>query len=291
MIVMVQNKDASFKFISKDHLKELFDILDFHLDFDIDPLDVEVLPTEVVAIEPSLVRPDYIIRIKNIIFMMEFESSHVGLKKKKLFKLYIASYDYKNNDENDSIIFFVVSTKEKSKMAEYSINDWDSFKFPIISLRELDKEKIINNIETKMDNKDTFTNRELIELALTPILEKDKENVIDQFYETKEIMSKIHYPTDEIKTSVYGIVLMLSSMYFDELDPIRKDIQGDLMGKVDCVAEACKNSFEEGHSEGYSEGKDIVVRNMLINSDLSVEEISRISGVPLDRVVDLKGRL
>ena len=280
---MVQNKGASFKFISKDHLKELFDILDFHLDFDIDPLDVEVLPTEVVAIEPSLVRPDYIIRIKNIIFMMEFESSHVGLKKKKLFKLYIAAYDYKNNDKNDSIIFFVVSTKEKSKMAEYNINDWDSFKFPIISLRELDKEKIINDIKTKMDNKDTFTNRELIELALTPILEKDKENVIDQFYETKEIMSKIHYPSDEIKTSVYGIVLMLSSMYFDELDPIRKDIQGDLMGKVDCVAEACKKSFDEGEIN--------VVRNMLVNSDLSVEEISRISGVSLDKVVDLKGRL
>ncbi len=215
--------------------------------------------------------------------MMEFESSHVGLKKKKLFKLYIATYDYKNNDKNDSIIFFVVSTKEKSKMAEYNINDWDSFKFPIISLRELDKEKIINNIETKMDNKDTFTNRELIELALTPILEKDKENVIDQFYETKEIMSKIHYPSDEIKTSVYGIVLMLSSMYFDELDPIRKDIQGDLMGKVDCVAEACKKSFDEGEIN--------VVRNMLVNSDLSVEEISRISGVSLDKVVDLKNKL
>ena len=168
-------------------------------------------------------------------------------------------------------------------MAEYNINDWDSFKFPIISLRELDKEKIINDIKTKMDNKDTFTNRELIELALTPILEKDKENVIDQFYETKEIMSKIHYPSDEIKTSVYGIVLMLSSMYFDELDPIRKDIQGDLMGKVDCVAEACKKSFDEGEIN--------VVRNMLVNSDLSVEEISRISGVSLDKVVDLKGRL
>ena len=76
---MVQNKGASFKFISKDHLKELFDILDFHLDFDIDPLDVEVLSTEVVVIEPSLVRSDYIIRIKNIIFMMQFGSSHVCL--------------------------------------------------------------------------------------------------------------------------------------------------------------------------------------------------------------------
>ena len=67
----------------------------------------------------------------------------------------------------------------------------------------------------------------------------------------------------------------------------------DFGGKVDCVAEACKKSFEEGHSdsEGYSECEDVVVRNMLVNSDLSVEELSRISGVSLDRVVDLKNKL
>ena len=41
----------------------------------------------------------------------------------------------------------------------------------------------------------------------------------------------------------------------------------------------------------YSECEDVVVRNMLVNSDLSVEEISRISGVSLDRVVDLKNKL
>ena len=47
--------------------------------------------------------------------MMEFESSHVGLKKKKLFKLYIAAYDYKNNDKNDSIIFFCCFHQRKIK--------------------------------------------------------------------------------------------------------------------------------------------------------------------------------
>ena len=39
--------------------------------------------------------------------MMEFESSHMGLKKKKLFKLYISAYDYKNNDKNDNIILMI----------------------------------------------------------------------------------------------------------------------------------------------------------------------------------------
>ncbi len=37
--------------------------------------------------------------------------------------------------------------------------------------------------------------------------------------------------------------------------------------------------------------EDVVVRNMLVNSDLSVEELSRISGVSLDKVVDLKNKL
>ena len=80
---------------------------------------------------------------------------------------------------------------------------------------------------------------------------------------------------------------------------IRVYFLDDFGGKVDCVAEACNKSFEEGHSEGYSEGhsegysegEDMIVRNVLINSDLSVGEISRISGVSLDKVVDLKNKL
>ena len=247
--------------------------------FDINPEEVEVLTSETVAIEPSLMRPDYIIKIGNIIIMIEFESSHVGTKKKKLFKLYISSYDYKKNDDNNQIIFLVISTKEKSKMAEYSINDWDSFKFPILSLQDLDKSEIINNIKTKIRNNGTYTNRELLELAITPILEDDRQSIINQFRETKEIMACIDYPNEEIKTSAYGVILMLSSMYFDELDPIRKEIQGDIMGKVDCVMEAIENKSIE------------IAINFLKNSKNSLEEISDCTGLPLEKVKELKSNL
>ena len=285
---MVQSKDASLKFISKKHLKELFEILNVEFDMEMDFSNVEVLSTEEVSIEPSLIRPDYVFRIGNIIFMMEFESSHVGTKKKKLFKLYIASYDYKNNDENNKIVFFVVSTKENSKIASYSINDWDSFNFPIISLRDLDKEKIINTVETKLRNNVEFTDRELLELGLTPILEKSRETIIRQFYDTSKLMSKIPYPNDEIKYSVYGLVLMLSSIYFDELDSFRKEIQGDLMGKVDCVMEACQKSYGEGKSEGKSEALIDIAKKMLVKGTYSLEEISDLTNLPLDVVSELK---
>lgn len=199
---MIQSKDSSFKFISKKHLKELFEILNIQLGIELDFDDVEVLTTEMVSIEPSLLRPDYVVKIGNIIFMIEFESSHIGLLKKKLFKLYIAAYDYKNNDENNDIIFLVISSKEKSKMGTYSINKWDTFKFPIISLKDLDKEKIINNVKTKIENNHQFSDNELIQLALTPILENNRESIINQFIETKDLLDCIQFPDEEIKISV-----------------------------------------------------------------------------------------
>ena len=285
---MVQSKDASFKYISKEHLMELFDILNVEFGVDLDFSNVEVLTSEEVIIKPSLIRPDYIVKIGNTIFMIEFESSYVGRKKKKLFKLYVAAFDYKNNEEDNEIIFFVVSTKEKSKMANYRLNDWDNFNFPIVSLKDLDKEKIINNIEMKIKDNDDFTNRDLLELALTPILEENHDKIVNQFYETKDLIGEIDFPNIEIKESVYGLVLMLSSMFFDELDPLRKELQGELMAKVDCVQEACRNSFIEGESkgiakgiaEGIAEGKSIVAKRML-DEGVDLELISKCTGLSM----------
>lgn len=292
---MVQSKDASFKFISKNHLKELFEIFDIQFGMELDFSNIEVLSSEEIVIEPSLIRPDYIVKIGNVIFMIEFESHYVGTRKKKLFKLYISAFDYKNNDENNRIVFFVISTKENSKMAEYNINDWDSFKFPIISLKDLDKEEIINNIETKIENNEEFTNRELLELGLTPILDDTREKIIEQFFKTTEIMSRVEFPNLEIKESVYGLVLMLSSMFFDELDPLRNKIQGDLMGKVDCVMEACQKSYDEGVNKGISQGVEQnsldVAKKMLSMGDYSLEEISDITGLSLDDVIGLKSNM
>ena len=80
---------------------------------------------------------------------------------------------------------------------------------------------------------------------------------------------------------------MLSSMYFDELDPLRKEIQEDIMGKVDCVMEACNESYENGVNDRNIE----IAINLLKNSNLSFEEISENTGLPLEKVKELKSNL
>ncbi|WP_295613160.1 hypothetical protein [uncultured Methanobrevibacter sp.] len=212
-------------------MKEFIKIIltDLNLKIDEDS-KIEILTEEQITIKPSLHRPDFIARVNDIILMLEFQSTAVRTKDKKRFKEY-------------------------SKFVKYKINDWDVFIFPIISLLNFDEREIISNIKQKIIKQENFTDSELIELALTPIMVQGRKNIIHQFEETATLMNQISYRTQTIKESVYGIALMLGNMYFTKGDPMRKKIQGDFMMKVDCVTEAIQENYNAGKTEGKIEGK------------------------------------
>ncbi|MBQ9026417.1 MAG: hypothetical protein IJ104_08610 [Methanobrevibacter sp.] len=128
---MTQDKDKTFKYISDEHLKELLKMLPDEIISIDDDAEIETLTGEQILIEPTLYRPDYIVRIGNTILMIEYQSSYVDTKNKKRFKVYISNFDYKKNDQNLEIIFLVLSTAESSKKAIHKINNWDIFAFPI----------------------------------------------------------------------------------------------------------------------------------------------------------------
>lgn len=62
----------------------------------------------------------------------------------------------------------------------------------------------------------------MIELAITPILPDKRQDIINQFFKTAELISRITFPNEDIKNSVCGLVLMLTNIYFDELEEVRK---------------------------------------------------------------------
>ena len=207
-------------------MKEFIKIILTDLNLTIDENSkIEILTEEQISIKPSLHRPDFIARVNDIILMPEFQSTPVRTKDKKRFKAYISNFDLKRNTENKKIVFAVISTAEYSKFVKYKINDWDAFIFPIISLLNFDEREIISNIKQKINKQENFTESELIELALTPIMVQGRENIIHQFEETATLMNQIPYRTQKIKESVYGIALMLGNMYFTKGDPMRKKIK------------------------------------------------------------------
>lgn len=279
---MPMAKDTTFKIIGKDFIKIFFELIgiDFKFDFD----EIEELTTELILLEGEVKKPDAIFAMGNIILMLEYQSSKLKIADKKRFKVYVSVYDLQKNKDNKEIIFAVISTVEDTKMEEYCINDWDCFKFPIFSIRDFNLDEIINNIEYKLKNNKEFSDEELVKLALTPILPQTKEEIINQFHETADLISKIDFPNNEIKNSVCGIVLMLSNVYFDETDMARKQIQGVYMGKVDCVVEALQETYDEGKNDN-----SIEIAKKLLNEDVfSLEKISEITDLPISDIEELK---
>ena len=304
---MAHEQDMTLKYISGDYLKKLISMLPKDINIEIDETtEIEVLTEEQISIEPSLYRPDLIVRVGNVILMIEFESTFVGRIKKKRYKVYISNFDLKKNKENRKIIFLVISTAEYTKISKYSINELNTFQFPIISLFEINEREIISNIKEKINNQERFSDEELIALALTPIMVRGRDNIISQFEEIVLLMDEIKYNTEQIKESIYGIAILLGNMYLDKYDPMRKKILGDFMNKVDCIAEYGEEQYnagmdkglKEGEKRGKIEGKIEIIRNMLNDGEISVEnaisrlislncglgDISEITGLSIDEI-------
>lgn len=109
-----------------------------------------------------------------------------------------------------------------------------------------------------------------------------REGIINQFYKLSEMMDYIVFEDEEARISFVGILLLLSNIYFDITDWIRKKIQGVFMGKIDCIVELCDEKFEEGLMEA--------ARNLLI-SGLSAEFVSENTKLPLSRIEELERKI
>lgn len=283
---MPLGKDTTFKVIGKDFLKLFLEILGFEID--IDYSQMEELTGELILLEGEVKKPDAIFSDNKVVLMLEYQSKKIETKDKKRFKVYVSVWDFQKNDDDKKIIFAVISAAEKSGMAEYKVNDWDIFKFPVLSLKDLDLTEIINTVETKIKKQEAFTDRELIELAITPILPDKRHDIINQFFKTAELISRITFPNEDIKNSVCGLVLMLTNIYFDELEEVRKKVQGVYMGKIDCVVEFGQEKYDEGLLKGALIKSEDLAKNLLNEGIFSDEKISQLTDLPLEKVKELK---
>ncbi len=285
MITMPLAKDTTFKVIGKDFLKKFLEIFGFEIDIDFS--QIEELTGELVLLEGEVKKPDAIFADGKVVLMIEYQSTKIKTEDKKRFKVYVSVWDLQKNKDDKKIIFAVISTADESGMAEYKINDWDVFKFPVLSLKDLDLGEIINNTETKIKNKEAFSEKELIELAVTPVLPSTREEIISQFFKTADLISQIEFPSNELKNSICGLVLMLTNIYFDELEEVRKKIQGVYMGKIDCVVEA----LQENYDAGVMDKSEEFACNLLREGSFSDEKISRLTDLPLEKIMELRNSL
>ena len=113
---------------------------------------------------------------------------------------------------------------------------------------------------------------------------------IKQFHELHNISEKIKFKNDDVRTSFYGLLLLLSNIYFDKDDLIRKKIQSDFMNKIDCIVEMRQEQYEAGMERGMERGIERGIRdtiNKFLSNGFSLEAVSKGLGLSVAEIKKL----
>ena len=148
-----QSEDQLFKYATKEDgfglLKLLKESNAYIKELDFESENLTYNPTELVELDPKIYKTDMILELDYLIVLTEFQSTIVKTIDEKRYRLYTALVDYAKRN-NKPLILKVISTAEKTKIKEYKINKDCVYTIPIVSLKDFDGDKIINNIENKI---------------------------------------------------------------------------------------------------------------------------------------------
>ena len=271
-----QSEDQLFKYATKEDGFGLLKLLKEsnanikEIDFKSENLTYN--PTELIELDPKIYKTDMILELDHLIVLTEFQSTIVKTIDEKRYRLYTALVDYAKRN-NKPLILIVISTAEKTKIKQYKINKDCVFTIPIVSLKDFDGDKIINNIENKIKNiiniekekiKNKYNSEKYIEeLFLNNNIENIYEKEIKILNENKLQLHKLEIEKNNMEEKLNNLILIDEKInYLDEQ-------YKELMQKNESM-EYAKNILEKA----YIEMKQNITPKFIKNLSEIIKEIS-----------------
>lgn len=249
-------------------------------------------PTEIRSIDVTILIPDIIIELDDIILIMEFQSSIVDINDKNRFLAYYSVVNFKKKTKK-AVKLIVISTVEKRKKIFHKINETINFKFDLYSMMDEDGDTIINNIETKIKNEQEISDEELIDLSLVPVM--GSSNIQEQQIEKSvSLILSINLEKNKVKNIVKSIAYLLADKFLE--DEEKKTIICDALGgKMNAVYDYGQRQKEEGIKEGIKEGKKEGIKESfkkmaayMIKKGENNEEIQKETGLTLKEIEKIR---
>ena len=278
------SEDQLFKYATKEDGIGLLKLLKEsnanikEIDFESENLTYN--PTELVELDPKIYKTDMILELDHLIVLTEFQSTIVKTPDEKRYRLYTALVDYAKRN-NKPIILIVISTAEKTKINEYKINKDCVFTIPIVSLKDFDGDKIINNIENKIKNNQKITRHEMLNLALAPFM-SSKKPLNKQIEKTVKTLDEVRKSMKCSSDFVFGIELLIVEKFIKNERQHKKltNILRDTMKIID-------EWRQEDYENGKKEEKINTAKNML-KENYSIKQIAKITQLNIESIKQIK---
>lgn len=279
-----QSEDQLFKYATKEDGIGLLKLLKEsnanikEIDFESENLTYN--PTELVELDPKIYKTDMILELDHLIVLTEFQSTIVKTPDEKRYRLYTALVDYAKRN-NKPIMLIVISTAEKTKIKQYKINKDCVFTIPIVSLKDFDGDKIINNIENKIKNNQKITRHEMLNLALAPFM-SSKKPLNKQIEKTVKTLDEVRKSMKCSSDFVFGIELLIVEKFIKNERQHKKltNILRDTMKIID-------EWRQEDYENGKKEEKINAAKNML-KENYSIKQIAKITQLNIESIKQIK---
>lgn len=283
-----QSEDQLFKYATKEDGFGLLKLLKEsnanikEIDFKSENLTYN--PTELIELDPKIYITDMILELDHLIVLTEFQSTIVKTIDEKRYRLYTALVDYAKRN-NKPLILIVISTAEKTKIKQYKINKDCVFTIPIVSLKDFDGDKIINNIENKIKNNQKITRHEMLNLALAPFM-SSKKPLDKQIEKTVKTLDEVRKSMKCSSDFVFGIELLIVEKFIKN-ERQHKKLTNILRDTMKIIDEWRQEDYENGKKEGKEEEKINTAKNML-KENYTIKQIATITQLNIESIKQIK---
>lgn len=283
-----QSEDQLFKYATKEDGIGLLKLLKEsnanikEIDFESENLTYN--PTELIELDPKIYKTDMILELDHLIVLTEFQSTIVKTPDEKRYRLYTALVDYAKRN-NKPIMLIVISTAEKTKIKQYKINKDCVFTIPIVSLKDFDGDKIINNIENKIKNNQKITRHEMLNLALAPFM-SSKKPLNKQIEKTVKTLDEVRKSMKCSSDFVFGIELLIVEKFIKN-ERQHKKLTNILRDTMKIIDEWRQEDYENGKKEGKEEEKINTAKNML-KENYTIKQIATITQLNIESIKQIK---
>ena len=283
-----QSEDQLFKYATKEDGFGLLKLLKEsnanikEIDFKSENLTYN--PSELIELDPKIYKTDMILELDHLIVLTEFQSTIVKTIDEKRYRLYTALVDYAKRN-NKPLILIVISTAEKTKIKQYKINKDCVFTIPIVSLKDFDGDKIINNIENKIKNNQKITRHEMLNLALAPFM-SSKKPLDKQIEKTVKTLDEVRKSMKCSSDFVFGIELLIVEKFIKN-ERQHKKLTNILRDTMKIIDEWRQEDYENGKKEGKEEEKINTAKNML-KENYTIKQIATITQLNIESIKQIK---
>lgn len=240
---------------------------------------VAPVPTELVEIEvyDGFMDTAFINEIGDY-DIFEFQSTPIKFDDELRFGGYMLRL---HRDTKRYVELFIFSTEaEESYDIHHKINEENELTMHVISFKKIDSEEVLNRIKERIANNVIADEDDIVDVVLLPFMGSKRS--IEELVEISVNLANELIVNKSTREEIKTIQMIIVDKFIK--DPEKRD---ELIGVIG-MTNKLLHDYVEKHEKIAREEENERWINLLIEDDISVEDISRYSGLSVDEILKYK---